>query len=163
MSQEWIGSLAQEIRRKNHEAAENFGREQHRQALVDAQAQPFFTAFATSLEENVNEIKRRLQGDVTASETTLQSVSPTELKLSRSRFPWFDAHILHRNGVIILDYAKGRGVAGDPTLDRKTCHFDFHVADDDTFSVQESFGDSPASFQQPQQLARHVTEILFTA
>ena len=163
MSQEWIGNLAQDIKKKNREAAENFGREQHGQAIISAQAQPFFTDFVISLEENVGEIKRQLQGDVTASETTLQRVSPAELKLTRSRFPWFDAHIVHRNGNIVLDYAKGRGVAGDPALDRKTCHFAFHVADDDAFSVQEAFGDKPAQFHHPQELARHITEILFSA
>ena len=163
MAREWITNLAQDIRQKNHEAAENFGREQHKEAIVAAQGQPFFALFATSLEENVNEIKRELQGDVTASETTVQSVNPAELKLFRSRFPWFDAHVTYQNGSIVLDYAKGRGVAGDPMLDRKTCHFAFQVADDDAFFVQEAFGDDPARFHQPQELARHITEILFAA
>jgi hypothetical protein len=163
MGKEWIDRLAQDIKQKNHEAAENFGREQHKQAIVLAQGQPFFTAFAISLEENVNEVKRQLQGDVTSSDTIVKTVNPGELHLTRSRFPWFDAHVIHHNGSIVLDYAKGRGVAGDPTLDRKTSHFAFQVADDDTFSVQEAFGDTPALFHQPHELARHVTEILFAA
>jgi hypothetical protein len=162
MGKEWIADLAQDIRNKNHEAAENFGREQHKHAIVIAQGQPFFSAFATSLEDDVNEIKRELQGDVTASETTVQTISPNELKVTRSRFPWFDAHITHHNDAIVLDYAKGRGVAGDPALDRKTCHFAFEVADDDTFSAREAFADSPGRFHQPQELARHITKILFS-
>lgn len=163
MSKEWIDRLAQDIRKKNHEAAETFGREQHKQAIVTAKGQPFFTDLVISLEENVNELKRQLQGDVTASETIIQNIHPGELKLTRSRFPWFDARLTHHNGSIVLDYAKGRGVAGDPALDRKTCHFAFHVADDDTFSIQEAFGDAPAHFHQPQDLAKHITEILFAA
>ncbi len=161
MAKEWIGSLAEEIRKKNHEAAEAFGREQHKRAIVEAQAQPFFAALAASLEANVNEIKRELQGDVTAAETTVQRVSPSEMKLLRSRFPWFDAQVAHQDGSIVLDYAKERGVGGDPALDRKTCHFAFEVAEDDTFSVREAFGDRPARFHEPEELARHLTEILF--
>jgi hypothetical protein len=161
MSKEWIANLAQDIQQKGHEAAENFGRSQHQAEIVTTQGKPFFTAFVISLEEDVNEIKRHLQGDVTSSDTIFQTISPTEVKLTRSRFPWFDARITHQDPVIVLDYAKGLGVAGDPALDRKTCHFAFHVADDDTLSIQESFGENPRQFHQPEELARHIVEMLF--
>ncbi len=161
MGKEWIVTLAADIRNKNREAAEGFGKKQHKEAIVAAQGQGFFAAFVSALEDNVNEIRRELQGDVTASETTVQNVSPTEVKLFRSRFPWFDARIVYEDVNILLDYAKGRGVAADRALDRKTCHFAFEVADDDAFVVREGFGDNPAQFSQPQELAQRVTEILF--
>jgi hypothetical protein len=160
MTKEWIAHLAQNIQQKNHQAAENFGREQHRQDIILSRGQPFFTALAMHLEENFNEIRRELQGDVTAAETSVQNAGPSELKLSRSRFPWFDARVTLANGVIVLDYAKDRGVSGDPALDRKSCHFEFHVADDDSFSTREAFGDTPAHFHQPEELAQRITEIL---
>jgi hypothetical protein len=161
MGKEWIANLAQEIKQKNKEAAESYGREQHKAGIVDAQGRAFFTSFVQCLEDNINDIKRQLQGDVTAAETAIQTINATTLKLSRSRFPWFDAHITHRNPSIVLDYAKGLGVAGDPALDRKSCHFVFHVADDDTLAVQEAFGDSPRQFQTPEELSRHITWLLF--
>jgi hypothetical protein len=161
MGKEWIANLAQDIKQKGHEAAENYGRSQHQAEIVTTQGKPFFAAFAVSLEEDVNEIKRQLQGDVTSSDTIFQTISPTEVKLTRSRFPWFDARITHQDPIIVLDYAKGLGVAGDPTLDRKACHFAFHVDDDDALSIQESFGDKPRRFQQPEELARHIVELLF--
>jgi hypothetical protein len=161
MGKEWIANLAQDVRQKGHEAAENYGRSQHQAEIVTTQGQPFFTAFVISLEADVNEIKSHLQGDVTASDTTFQTISPVEIKLTRSRFPWFDARITHQDPIIVLDYAKGLGVAGDPALDRKTCHFAFHVADDDTLSLQESFGDNPRQFHQPKELAQHIIELLF--
>jgi hypothetical protein len=95
MGKEWIANLAQDIRQKGHEAAENYGRSQHRAEIITTQGKPFFTAFVISLEDDVNEIKRHLQGDVTSSDTIFQTISPTEVKLTRSRFPWFDAHITH--------------------------------------------------------------------
>jgi hypothetical protein len=173
MSKEWIANLAQDIKQKSHEAAEDYGRDQHKEGIVAAEGKPFFTKFVLCLEEDVNEIKRELQGDVTASETTIsgpalqlpanngQTGERNEVTLTRSRFPWFDARITHHDSDIVLDYAKGLGIAGDPTLDRKSCHFAFHVADDDTLSVQESFGDSPRQFQQPEELAQYITELLF--
>jgi hypothetical protein len=161
MGKEWIANLAQDVRQKGHEAAENYGRSQHQAEIVTTQGQPFFTAFVISLEADVNEIKSHLQGDVTASDTTFQTISPVEIKLTRSRFPWFDARITHQDPIVVLDYAKGLGVAGDPTLDRKTCHFAFHVADDDTLSLQEAFGDNPRHFHQHEELARHIAELLF--
>jgi hypothetical protein len=172
MGKEWIANLAQDIKHKGHEAAEDYGREQHKASIITEQGQPFFTSLALCLEEDVNEIKHQLQGDVTAAETIIsgsalqlpgsgQTGERNEVKLTRSRFPWFDARITHHDSTIVLDYAKGLGVAGDPALDRKTCHFAFHIAADDTLSIQESFGDTPRHFDRPEQLARHITELLF--
>lgn len=163
MTKDWIDHLTQDLRAKNREAAENFGREQHKAAIIAAQGQPFFTAVTISLEENISEIKRQLQGDATASETTFQTINPGQLELTRSRFPWFDARITHHDGTIALDYARGLGVMGDPKLDRKTRHFAFQVADDDSFSIHDSFSDTSVQFQQPEQLARYITELLFSA
>lgn len=161
MGKEWIANLAQDIREKGHEAAVNYGRSQHKAEIATTQGKEFFTAFVISLEEDVNEIKRQLQGDVTSSDTTFQTITPIEVRLTRSRFPWFDAHITHQDPDIILDYAKGLGVAGDPALDRKTCHFAFHVDDDDTLSVDEAFNDHPRRFHQPEELAQHIVQLLF--
>jgi hypothetical protein len=161
MGNEWVANLAEDIRQKGHEAAENYGRSQHQAEIATTQGRPFFTTFVLRLEEHVSEIKRELQGDVTSSDTIFQTIGHTEVKITRSRFPWFDARIIHQDPIIVLDYAKGLGVAADPALDRKVCHFTFHVADDDTLSVEESFGDNPRQFHQPEELARYVVELLF--
>jgi hypothetical protein len=161
MGKEWIENLAQDIRQKGRKAAENYGRSQHQAAIATIQGKPFFSAFIVSLENDVNEIKRELHGDVTSSDTVFQTISPAEVKLTRSRFPWFDAHITHQDSIIVLDYAKGLGVAGDPDIDRQTCHFDFQVDDKDTLSLQESFRDNPRRFHQPEELSRHIVELLF--
>jgi hypothetical protein len=173
MGKEWVANLAEDIRQKGHEAAENYGRSQHKAEIATTQGQPFFTTFVMRLEEDITQIKRELQGDVTSSDTIFQTVGPTEVKITRSRFPWFDARIIHQDPDVVLDYAKTLGVAGDPALDsktdrkaestadRKTHHFTFQVADDDTLSVQESFGENPRQFHQPEELARYIVELLF--
>jgi hypothetical protein len=162
MGKEWITDLAQEIQQKGHETAENYGRSQHLSEVITKEGKPFFTAFVISLEDDVNQIKRQLQGDVTSCDTNFQTVTPTEVKLTRSRFPWFDARITHQDPIIILDYAKSLGVTGDPALDREVCHFDFRIAANDTLYVQESFGENPRQFNQPEELARHIVELLFS-
>ena len=161
MGKEWIENLAQDIRQKGREAAENYGRSQHQAEIATTRGKPFFSAFVVSLENDVNQIKRELQGDVTSSDTVFQTISPTEVKLTRSRFPWFDAYITHQDSIIVLDYAKGLGVAGDPGLNRQTCHFAFQVDDKDTQSLHESFRDNPRRFHQPEELSRHIVELLF--
>jgi hypothetical protein len=161
MDKEWIANLAQDIKQKSHDAAEDYGRSQHQAGIVSSQGRQFFSAFALCIEEDVNEIKRQLQGDVTASDTTFQANGPSEIRLTRSRFPWFDAGITHRDSTIVLDYAKGLGVAGDPTLDRKSSHFDFHVDADDTLSMKEAFSDIPKRFDKPAELAKHIIQLLF--
>jgi hypothetical protein len=161
MATEWIANLAQDIRQKGHEAAENYGKAQHHAEIITTQGKPFFTALVVSLEGYVTEIKRQLQGDVTSSDTLFQTVNPAEVKLTRSRFPWFDARLTHQDPNIVLDYAKGLGTPGDPAIDRKTCHFTFQVADDDALSLQQSFSENSISFHHPDELARHIVELLF--
>lgn len=161
MGKEWITDLAQEIQQKGHEPAENYGRSQHQLEIITTKGKRFFVVLIIRLEDDVKEIKRRLQGDVTSSDTIFQTVSPSEVKITRSRFPWFDARILHQDPIIVLDYAKNLGVAGDPALDRKVCNFNFRVADDDTLSIQESFDENPRQFRQPEELAQHIVEMLF--
>ena len=119
MNKEWITKLAQDIQKKGHETAENYGRSQHQSEIITKEGKFFYSAFIIRLEEHVNEIKRQLQGDVTSSDTIFQTINPTEVKLTRSRFPWFDARIIHQDPIIILDYAKGLGVAGDPAIGRE--------------------------------------------
>jgi hypothetical protein len=162
MSTQWITNLAEDIRQKGHEAAEKYGRSQHQLEIATREGRPFFSAFIIALEEDVKEIKRELQGDVTSSDTLFTKISPTEVKLTRSRFPWFDARITHEDPTIVLDYAKGLGDGGDPALDRKTCHFTFHVADDDTLGIQQAFNDAPKQFRNPEELAQHIIELLFS-
>jgi hypothetical protein len=124
----------------------------------------FFTDFVRILEENVNQLRAQLQGDATAAELSIQTTGATHVHITRSRFPWVDATIDHKDPTITMVYAKEPGIAGDPALaDRKTLVFDFHVAPDDSLSVQDAFGDTPRSYASPEDLARRVTEILFAA
>jgi hypothetical protein len=161
MAKEWIENLAQEIKQKNHEAAEDYGRQQHKAGVIANLGMPFFTTLVSCIEEDVAEIRRELQGDLTSADTTVEIVNINAVRLTRDRFPWFDAHLIHHEDNIVLEYAKGRGIAGDLNPDRKMVHFTFEVAADDAFSVQQSFSETPRSFQSPEELARYIVELLF--
>lgn len=163
MAKEWIEQLAQDIKQRNHEAAEDYGRAQHYDGIISTQGKEFFVALVLSLQENVDALRSQLQGDLTSSETRVQTSKADEVKITRARFPWIDAHLNHHGETITLDYAKTPGLTGDPTQDRKTVVFAFHVAPDDTLSVQDAFADQPHTYPAPEDLARHITEILFGA
>jgi hypothetical protein len=161
MDKRWTTNLAEDIRQKAHDAAEDYGRSQHQAEIITTKGTPFFHVFANALQSNVTEVQRHLQGDVTSSDTLFQTVSPTELKLTRARFPWFDAHITFQDPNIILDYAKSPGIATDPSLDRETRNFTFQVVGADALFLEESFNEDPKRFDTPEDLARHITELLF--
>lgn len=161
MAQEWIETLAQDIKQKNRGAAQDYGRAQHYAGIVSARGKEFFVALVTCLRENVDALRGQLQGDPTSSDTRLESVKPDEVKIVRAGFPWVDAQITHHNDTIALNYAKTLGAAGDPALDRKTRIFGFRVANDDTLYVEDAFGEPPQQYKTPVELARHVIEILF--
>jgi len=161
MAKEWIEQLATDIKQRNREAAEDYGRAQHYAGIVSTRGKEFFVALVVVLQENVDGLRSQLRGDLTSSETRVQTSKVDEVKITRSRFPWIDAHLSHHDGSILLDYAKGPGLPGDPGLDRKSASFAFKVAPDDTLSVEDAFVDPPRSYAKPEDLGRHITELLF--
>lgn len=161
MPEEWIASLAGEIKQKNHEAAEEYGRQQHYAGIIEDKAKPFFISVVQCLQQGVDALRSELQGDLTAAETGVQTVRACEVKISRARFPWIDATLEHSIDVITLDYAKTAGTPGDPTQDRKNKTFAFRVAPDDTLYITDAFGPDPIKYEDPADLAQHILELLF--
>lgn len=161
MATDWIENLAFEIMQKNRDAAEHYGRVQHIAAVTANLGTGFFISLISCLEDNIAAIRHQLQGDVTSSDTIIQTVNTHAVKLTRARFPWFDANVTYQGDAILLDYAKDRGASGDPNLDRKTVHFTFNVGENDALSIQEAFSERPRIFQTPEELARHIIELLF--
>jgi len=167
MAKEWIEQLAEGIKQRNHEAAEEYGRAQHYAGIVSAQGKEFFVALLQALQENVDALRAQLQGDPASSETRVQTSKADEVKITRSRFPWVDARLTHHEETIALEYAKGpgvkaAGVVGDAP-ERQTASFAFRVAADDTLSVEDAFAEPPRIYATPEELARKITEMLFAA
>ena len=72
MSKAWIEQLAVEIKEKNRDAANAYGREQHRLGIIDARGPEFFGLLAQAIDENFAEIRAQLQGDVTSVDTSFE-------------------------------------------------------------------------------------------
>jgi hypothetical protein len=162
MSKEWIESLAQEIKQAHHEAAEKYGRDQHYAGIVSTAGKDFFMLHVRCLQENVDAIRHQLQGDSTAAEMAVDTVRADEIHISRARFPCVDARLTHHEDRITLDYIKDPGIQGDPKLDRTTRTYAFQVGADDILYVQDAFADQPGRYEKPEELARHITELLFS-
>ncbi len=165
MSKEWIESLADGLKEKGREAAESYATEQHREGIIAAEGKVFFTALVMELEQDIAEIRSKLQGSAIACETSVNRDSPTAIRLTRSRFPWFDATLKHDESVLLLEYVQGRGVPGDQTLstgtDRQVVSFSFGVDARDRLTVAETFGEASRQFEQPAALAQYIVELLF--
>ncbi len=164
MTQDWIAALAQDIKQKNHEAAEEYGRAQHRASIVAHGGPAFFAELVTCVQQDVAELRSELQGDVTSADIAVQAVSFLQLKLTRSRFPWVDAQLTYQDSGIILQFAKGIGTPADPSLtpDRITRNFTLVANPDDTLHAEDTFAEPPIQYPHPQDLARRITEILFS-
>jgi hypothetical protein len=163
MAEEWIEKLAADIKQKNREAAEDYGRSQHYAGIISDLGKGFFVAFADCLTKDVELLRRALQGDPTAAETGVQTIKANEIKITRARFPWVDARVTHKDDTITLEYAKGPGSGGDPALNRNTRIYAFRVGADDSLYVEDAFADQPGRYEKPEDLARQMAEFLFAA
>ena len=165
MSKEWIESLAGQLKEKGREGAETYARDQHRAGIVEVEGKVFFMALAAALEQDFSEIRSQLQGSAISCETSLTRESPTQIKMNRSRFPWFDASLKHDGANVILEYVQGRGVPGRQTLqdgvDRRVVSFLFEVDGQDRLSAGAAFGETPQRFSQPDSMAESIVKMLF--
>jgi hypothetical protein len=161
LAKEWIDNLAEDIRQRNHEAAEDFGSQQHYAGIISTRGKEFFVVVVSCLQENIDALRSRLQGDPASSETALQTIKADEVQITRARFPWVDARLTHHADTITLDYAKSPGAAGDPGLNRKSRAFVLQVQPDETLFVQDAFAEPPQKYEQAKDLARYITELLF--
>lgn len=154
MVKERIENLAQEVKEKSREAAEKYGRDQYYAEIIATRGKEVSVALILDLQKNVDAFRRHLQGDPASAETSVQTVKPEEIRITRARFPWVEARLVHSDDTITRDYAKGPGVEGDPALDRKTRTFALQVAADNGVFVQGAFVDAPQQFRQPEKLPR---------
>lgn len=162
MAEDWIEKLAADIREKNREAAQAYGRKQHYAEVVGRLGAEFFVKLSSQLEQDVAALRRRLQGDVTSAETAVQPVRAGEVRITRERFPWVDATVSHKDDTILVDYARTAGLAGDPQLDRKTRAFVLRAAPaEDRLYAEDGFEERPARYDSPEELARCIVELLF--
>lgn len=159
--QAWIENLADDIKECHRDAAQDYGRTQHFAGVVAARGPEYFFALVSCLQQNIDALRSRLQGDPTSADTTLQTIKPGEVKIIRARFPWVDARLVHSDDKVVLDYAKGFGTTGDPAIDRKTCTFVLRAGNDETLFAEEAFAAHPNTYSQPEELARCITELLF--
>jgi hypothetical protein len=162
MSENWIGQLATEIKQKDREAAEDYARAQHYAGVAVERGRDFFFTVVQCLQDDVDALRRELQGDVTSAEMALERVRPDEVRVTRARFPWVDARLTRSDDAITLDYAKGPGTARDPLQDRMTRSFTFRVAADEKLRLEEAFTAEARSYETPEEFARAVMEILFS-
>jgi hypothetical protein len=162
MSDNWIGQLATQIKQTDREAAQDYARAQHYAGVAAERGRGFFIDVVNCLQQDVDALRRELQGDVTSAEMTLERVRPAEVRITRARFPWVDARLTHSDDAITLDYAKGAGTAGDPQQDRVTRSFAFRVGQDEKLRVEEAFAAQPKSCETAEEFARAVMEILFS-
>lgn len=161
MREKWIEQLAIEIKQKDREAAEDYARAQHYAGVALERGRDFFFTVVQCLQDDVDGLRRELQGDVTSAEMALERVRPDEVRITRARFPWVDARLARSDDAIALDYAKGPGTAGDPQQNRVTRSFAFRVTGDERLRVEEAFTVEGRSYETPEEFARAVMEMLF--
>jgi len=162
MGENWIGQLATEIKQKDREAAEDYARAQHYAGVAVERGRDFFFTVVQCLQDDVDALRRELQGDVTSAEMALERVRPDEVRITRARFPWVDARLTRADDAITLDYAKGLGTAGDPQQNRVTRSFAFRVTGDERLRVEEAFTAETRGYETPEEFARAVMEMLFS-
>lgn len=163
MAEDWIDKLADDIRERNREAAQLYGRDQHYADVIARRAPEFFVRLSAQLERDVEVLRRKLQGDVTSAETVVQTSTAGQVRIQRERFPWVDATVTLREDSVLVDYAKSAGLAADPQVDRKSRAYALRAAGDDSLYAEEAFAERPERFDSPEALAQSILQLLFGA
>jgi hypothetical protein len=163
MAQDWISALANRIKDANGKAALAEQERSRRSALVQSYGPTFFDAFLTALEEYCRTLVEVLGKDATAGSFALarQGDSAT---LVRPAFPYFEAKIsLDLSGEIIrLSYVKENPTRGDTPAAEVRQTFRFTDGPVNTLEAESDSTSQRFRFEKPAELAKHITEILFS-
>ncbi len=156
MTKEWIQQLADDIKRKDHDAAEKLAREEHRRQTLTLKGEQFYDGLIRAITDDVAELNAALAGDITASPIAVNEVGERTHKVHRARFPMVQAQLRYELERIALNYSR----SGSQSSSR-SASYDFQVSEADSLSIRKNAGDKPGSFESPEDLARHLVELLF--
>ncbi len=156
MAKEWIQQLADDIKRKDHDAAERLAREEHRRQTLTLKGEQFYDGLIRAITDDVAELNAALEGDITASPIAVNGVGERTHKVHRARFPMVQAQLRYELEGVALNYSR----SGSQSSSRSAT-YNFQVSANDVVSIREHAGEKPRSFEQPEDLARHLVELLF--
>ena len=157
MHEEWLQRLANDIREKEHKAAEEAARARVRIQLLTAKGPVFWKAFADSLHENVLALRNLLEGDVTLTEGPLSfTFDPVtqQVQLAKAAFPAVQlAAVPHFEEETAEITYRSPGSGGEPAS--MACRFGFTP---DTRLMMHLDG---RAFGSPAEAATFITDRLF--
>jgi hypothetical protein len=161
MAEEWLRALAQQIKHRDHDAAEQFARQRHVQEIVAEHGPVFWRSFADFLAKYVDEIKADFHEDITLREGPLTfSFTNNQISIKKAAFPFveFNATPQFQNGGVGITYRVNnpqQTVAGRAAMSMP-CRLE--VSQDNKVFLQ--LDGQP--FQEPGQAAQHIMQKLFT-
>jgi hypothetical protein len=155
MAKEWIQKIADEIKHKEHGPAEQAAKAQRHQHILTTKGKIFFEELIASLREDIDELKAALKGDITDAPTSIQGSMLTNLTITRTQFPQVQANISYAHDRITLGQQLQSG-------QNRAISYSFHVGEGEGISVREMFGENVKHFNHPNELAKHIMELLFS-
>jgi hypothetical protein len=163
VAQDWIRALANRIKDADGKAALAAQERSRRSELVQSYGPAFFDAFLTAIEEYGRTLVEVLGKDATAGSFALarQGDSAT---LIRPAFPYFEAKIsldLSRQ-TIRLSYVKENPTRGDTPAAEVRQTFRFTARTADMIEAESDSTSQPFRSEKPAELAKHITETLFS-
>jgi hypothetical protein len=167
---EWIKHLARQIQEKDREAAKDIKAGERRQHIVNEQGPVFYKEMIGALDRDIKSLTEDLAADITSFPTTMQAqgdpgVPNGPVYITRQACPAVSANLSLEisQEQISLSYLKINPgpIAEGQEHQYLPVIFRFEVGEYDGPYVVAPFGENPKTFQTPDQLAKHIMELLF--
>jgi len=161
MSEAWINQIVEDIKVKDHNAAEQAAKEKHRLAVIAEKGPIFWRSFADFLKKFVEEIRAGLEGDVTQGNINCE-FDPTSgrIQINKSAFPFltFNAAPNYSGQPMIPNYVKVNPQQGGSPHSGQSIPCRFEVVGHDDLILQLN----GSSYAAPDFAAKFLIEKLFT-
>jgi hypothetical protein len=164
MAEEWLKKLAEQIKAKDHEAAEEVARAVHQLEIIEHHGPVFWRSFTGFLKKYVNDMIEDLEADVTLREGKLScdvDLGNSKIDIRKAAFPYvqFSATPQYNQRIATIVYATVNPMATQNQSIGTTnmpCHFEVTNHDKVFLHLDGK------EFHEPQEAAKHVMEKLFT-
>lgn len=160
MSEPWIEKIIQDIKEKDHKAAEQAMREEHQKRVIAEKAPIFWRDFADFLKKFVNEIHAGLRGDITEGTFSFELDDRNqEIKCEKSAFPFvsFTATPEFGSGKVTMSLTKVNPILSQAGASGSIIPCRFEVQSNDTLVLQLN----GHSYAEPEHAAKFIIEKAF--
>ena len=159
---EWIKHIADRIKEVDHEAALKLHAEARRKGILGSKGPEFYRKTVEAIQRDLNALEEQLKENSTNFPTAAVLTNQVLASITRQACPFVGAtlQLMMQQEQIVLTGSTGNPAQGI-AMRQHSQTLRFEIGENESVFVAEPFGEKSKKFPHPDELAKHIVELLF--